>query len=84
MLEIETWKFIIGIIVIAVIWTLIGYRLGKENGTKPTAGGIIDIEPGDEGGKRCTFKLEGDIDWIEKQEYIVFQVRSQSQKSHPV
>ena len=84
MLEIEVWKFVCGVIVIAIIWGIVGYRLGKERGKRPTAGGVIDIEPGSEGGKRCTFKLEGDIDWIEKQEYIIFQVRNQSHKSQSV
>lgn len=84
MVEIAIWKFVVCIVAVGVVFWLMGYQIGKDRGTKPVAGGIIDIEPGNEGGKRCTFKLEGDIDWIEKQNFIVFEVRRQSQNSQPV
>lgn len=69
-------KYWIGLIICIVIACILGYSIGKKRGAKPTAAGVIDFEKREDGSIGCVFKLEGDVDWIAKQDYIIFEVRN--------
>ncbi len=75
-MNLEVWKFIVCIFVTAVIFMLIGTRIGINKGSKPKPGGIIDFEKREDGSIGCVFKLDGDIDWIAKQQFIIFEVKN--------
>lgn len=62
-------------ICIFVLVLFIGYMIGRKTAARPTPAGVIDFETDEEGNEHCVFKLEGDIDWIAKQDTIIFQVR---------
>lgn len=75
-MSMEVWKFVVCIIVTAIIFALIGFRAGKRVGVKPTPAGFIDFENREDGSIGCVFKLDGDVDWIAKQNFIIFEVRN--------
>ncbi len=75
-MNLEVWKFIVCLIAVAIAFALIGIRLGKGSGIKPTSGGVIDFEKREDGSIGCIFKLEGDVDWIAKQKFIILEVHN--------
>ena len=69
------WKIIVVAIVACLIGFLCGVRFGRNQAETPSAAGFIDFVKMEDGQEQCVFKLKDDVDWIAKQEYIVFQVR---------
>lgn len=75
MVSLEIWKFIVCVVFSIMIGGIAGFKLGRGKNKAPSAAGIVDIEETAEGDRRCTFKLENDIDWIVEQDTIIFEVR---------
>jgi len=75
-MNLEVWKFVVCVLVTALVFLIIGIRYGMRKGTKPKPAGVIDFEAREDGSIGCVFKLDGDIDWIAKQSFIIFEVRN--------
>ena len=64
------------ILVIAMILAFIGgAHFGKGKAERPSEAGYIDFVKTEDGNEQCIFKLRDDVDWIEKQDFIIFRVR---------
>lgn len=75
MIHMEAWELAILLIAALVCGYLAGERRGKQKAEAPSAAGFIDFVKMEDGHEQCVFKLQDDVDWIAKQEYIIFQVR---------
>lgn len=71
------------LIVGVLLGILAGMRLGKGRAERPTPAGFIDFVKMEDGHEQCVFKLKDDVDWIAKQEFIIFQVRRGPEDGSP-
>lgn len=69
------YRIIIAAIAALLIGFMIGFRYGKGKAETPKPAGYIDFATAEDGHEQCIFKLKDDVDWIAKQDFIIFQVR---------
>lgn len=77
------YRLYIAALVALLIGFLIGSRFGRRVAEAPKAAGFIDFVMTEDGHEQCIFKLKDDVDWIAKQDFIIFQVRKGPNDASP-